>query len=266
MGILLSKLLNWVNIKFILCDWLTLPAVWENNTILQCVPGTVMYSGTSMGYFALQHNPSKPMGDTRNYTAVQRTWYPPIHIKKYIKNTQHLPAAHMRSWLTPAHCSRASARISMPSLFLSSPPPSASLSCLGQQVRWRSLLNTATVCCDILHCSSSLTGVALYPELDVPALKLFLVATWGTPPIQTDSSEGIRFALLSLAGLWQRRQRAVFPLDLWWINETNHSANKGFFWRNPLSLTVWDFKDEHLRLPRTDVVKTSNGKSYDPGS
>lgn len=123
MGILLSKLLNWVNIKFILCDWLTLPAVWENNTILQCVPGTVMYSGTSMGYFALQHNPSKPMGDTRNYTAVQCTWYPPIHIKKYIKNTQHLPAAHMRSWLTPAHCSRASARISMPSLFLSSPPP-----------------------------------------------------------------------------------------------------------------------------------------------
>lgn len=112
-------------------------------------------------------------------------------------------------------------------------PPSASLSCLGQQVRWRSLLNTGTVCCDILHCSSSLTGVALYPELDVPALKLFLVATWGTPPIQTDSSEGIRFALLSLAGLWQRRQRAVFPLDLWWINETNHSANKGFFLKKP---------------------------------
>lgn len=80
---------------------------------------------------------------------------------------------------------RASAKISMPSLF-SPPLPSASLSCLGQQV----------CCCTVLHADTMLSLLLLSPLwqecivswADAQAMKLFSRPFWGTIWFRTDSS------------------------------------------------------------------------------
>lgn len=201
----------------------------RTTTILHYVPGSVMYSGTSMGYFALQHNPSKPTGDTLNYTAVQCSWYSSIHIKKYIKKNPASPSsphAELTDTCTlfQSICTDFHAKFIF---FPSSPPRVAVLPWAAGMLAYFTEHSDRMLWHPPLFLLFDRSGIVSWA--DVLALKLFLEATWGTPRIQTDSSEGIRFALLSLAGLWQQRQRAVFSLDLWWINETNHSANKCIF-------------------------------------
>lgn len=96
----------------------------------------------------------------------------------------------------------------MPSLVLPHLLP-MSLSCLGQQVCWGTVLNTVSVRCDISYCSS-LWQECIVSWADVQAWKLFSGTTWGTPWFQTDSSEGIRSALLLPTKPRQQRQCSVF--------------------------------------------------------